>query len=204
MRSVLPLLIVLLAACGGRNLATPNDSDLGDHLPTPPPPDGGPPKEHRPTAGICPLRPAGMMCPFDGVPPDMGGCRSDSDCSGGVNGRCEGVQAGCFCTYDTCQSDHDCKPNQVCACAPPLRSGSTLGNTCLDGNCHVDSDCGAYDCSPSLGPGCIPMLPLVGYFCHTASDTCTNDSDCQTTGVGYCAYHPELGHWACMHATCGG
>jgi hypothetical protein len=72
------------------------------------------------------------------------------------------------------------------------------GNTCLTSNCRVDADCGAGGyCSPADNvSSCGSVL---GYFCHTASDMCLDDSDCTGSGMGpqVCTYVPTAGHWEC-------
>lgn len=79
--------------------------------------------------------------------------------------------------------------------------------TCLAGNCRTDSDCanGGY-CSPTLGQ-CGNYTGVIGYYCHTPSDECTDDSDCTgnpTSGPGYCMYSPEVAHWLCSYSHCVG
>ena len=80
---------------------------------------------------------------------------------------------------------------------------------CVANNCKVDSDCGCGYCSPSVDPTCTPAgdvdWGVFGYCCHTPQDTCVNDTDCgtSTTNVqGFCAYSPEIGHWACSYTPC--
>ncbi len=123
-------------------------------------------------------------------------CTSDLACSSGVNGRCirRGAVAGCLCTYDQCSSDTDCPTGQTCACrGSPYMSGS--GNSCVAGNCRIDSDCGVRGfCSPSGGS-------TVGYFCHTPQDTCVNAGECPACqgapGDPRCVYSRSAGHWQC-------
>jgi len=111
----------------------------------------------------------------------------------GVNGRCDvlGPLPGCECAYDQCSGDSACPKGETCACHDtPLASG---GNQCLPSNCRVDGDCGAGGyCSPSADGGC---GQLTGYYCHTPSDTCVNDSDC--TAPHSCVYDRKAGHWVC-------
>jgi hypothetical protein len=143
-------------------------------------PDGaiGAPTNHRPDDSQCQAsRPAGN-CSAVGTRYTLS-CSSDSDCTdGGANGRCTnngGGPAGCFCAYDACTTDVDCAAGQLCVCHDSAYAFG--GSTCMPGNCRVDADCGAGGyCSPSQGPtGC---GLVTGYYCHTAKDRCTNDSDC--------------------------
>jgi Cys-rich repeat protein len=71
------------------------------------------------------------------------------------------------------------------------------GNTCMPGNCRVDSDCGAGGyCSPSRGSnGC---GYVEGYYCHTRADLCVNDSDC-AGGNMTCAWSATSGRWECAN-----
>lgn len=160
----------------------------------------------RPDAGECSDLPIGPSrpVPWECSPcrlPGPGGitsglCTSDAECVDGVNGRCGFSRIGGECSYDACFSDADCAPDEACSC-DGSRGG---GNACIDALCHIDADCGAYDCSPSLG-SCGHYFPPVGLYCHTAADTCYGDDECVG---GYCAYNPELGRWACSNAECAG
>jgi hypothetical protein len=125
-------------------------------------------------------------------------CGKDADCTAGANGRCDesmGGPAGCYCTYDMCEHDTDCSPGDLCAChGSPFVGG---GNSCLPGSCRVDSDCGngGY-CSPSHG-GPLGCGGLTGYYCHTASDQCVNDTDCGN-GFQVCGWSPADSRWECL------
>jgi hypothetical protein len=126
------------------------------------------------------------------------------------------------CSYDGCFSDSNCPSNQPCACRSS--ASSDVPNTCMTGgNCRVDADCGAGGyCSPSQtdfacscpstalceptkpGEGCFVNNVQVsclcgdscghGYFCHTPTDTCTDDSDCSD---GTCSYDRTKDRWSC-------
>jgi hypothetical protein len=124
-------------------------------------------------------------------------CAYDSDCTdGGANGRClasPGGPAGCYCTYDQCQRDTDCKAGELCVCHDSTRQWG--GNTCMPGNCRIDSDCGPNGyCSPEYG---WPQQCgyVIGYYCHTKNDLCTNDSDCASNKV--CTWVGDAGAWEC-------
>jgi hypothetical protein len=46
-------------------------------------------------------------------------------------------------------------------------------------------------------------IGLLGYYCHTKSDECVNDSDCQTSpnppeGQNACSYSMAKQHWVCV------
>jgi hypothetical protein len=125
-------------------------------------------------------------------------CSGDSQCTAGTNGRC--VESGggvlyCACTYDTCSGDAACPTGQTCAChGSPYDNG---GNTCVSGNCRVDSDCegGAGYCSPAYATmGC---GGLAGYYCHTPQDQCVNDGDCGSGGY-VCTYATSSARWTCQ------
>jgi hypothetical protein len=77
-------------------------------------------------------------------------------------------------------------------------------NACLLGStCRTDSDCGACGyCSPSttlVDHDCDVNGPT--YYCHTATDECSDTSDCVDGGLGYCAYgavaSTSAARWAC-------
>jgi len=142
-------------------------------------------------------------------------CASDSECTDGVNGRCfpwEGLVGPGGCSYDECFTDSHCGPKTPCLC----RSSATdnNANVCdVGGNCAVDSDCGPWEyCSPSV-PFQDPNIcwGLALYYCHTASDQCLNDSDCNPPDVGRalpdnpgygCAYNPQDTRWECVKNIC--
>jgi hypothetical protein len=97
--------------------------------------------------------------------------------------------------------DTDCATGQACAChGSPYTFGA--GNTCLAGNCRVDSDCGPGNyCSPSYDVSSCGSL--LGYFCHTPNDQCVDDSDCGDFVAGVCAYSAASGSWQChLQAGC--
>ncbi len=121
-------------------------------------------------------------------------------CVAGDNGRCTYGRIGTFCNYDACFKDEDCAAGEVCLCDGSL-AGTGGGNACISADCHVDADCGAFACSPTLG-SCGHYTNFVAYRCHRATDTCTIDAEC---GVGgYCAFDEVLGHWQCSTAECAG
>jgi hypothetical protein len=146
---------------------------------------------HRPTAAACPrlAAPTSTVCALASFNP-QGDCTDASDCQAGIDGRCVGsLPSGrCSCTYDACFSDGECPGGEVCAC-----SGSFSGNACVASACYVDADCGASGfCAPEIDHCTSAVL---GYFCRTAKDTCTDDSDCGTGSR--CERSPDAGIWAC-------
>jgi hypothetical protein len=153
------------------------------------------PVNHRPSDAQCSTSapPGDCVAPF----PDAG-CASDNDCAeAGTNGRCinqgGGPAAPCFCTSDTCSVDTNCPNGQTCACqGAPYTDGHS--NTCVTGNCRVDADCGAEYCSPSSLTA-ICGDSLAGYYCHTATDRCIDDSDCSGGG---CVYSTTDSRWECV------
>jgi hypothetical protein len=129
----------------------------------------------------------------DGGPP----CTADSECvdaGGGVSLTC--LQGKC--SADQCLVDSDCPTGAACGCANSYYGGNAIhANSCFTSQCRVDSDCGPGGyCSPSFGAYC---GALTGYFCHTAADTCTNDTDCScaSSSGSQCAFAPASGHWQC-------
>jgi hypothetical protein len=135
-------------------------------------------------------------------------CNSDSSCTdGGPSGRC--VESGggiayCGCTYDTCADDAACTKGSTCAChGSPYTLGQ--GNTCMPGNCRVDADCGGGGgyCSPAYNVN--SCGGLAGYYCHTPTDLCVDDSDCGTSnGPQVCTYSTTTTRWEChVQELCG-
>lgn len=196
MRRLLWLPVVVIA-CGGSSTST---IDAGTD------------------AGIRPAtvhRVASVACPTDrppGNPPSIPGtCKDDSECTQGTNGRCTSVALGPpKCTYDACGSDKDCGSSSgVCQCRAASEGGA---NACRQGNCRTDGDCGVVGkgfCSPSaveIDVYCRTGIPVgsFGYFCHTPSDECVNDSDCGTTETGACIFDVPKQHWVCQKLMCTG
>jgi hypothetical protein len=165
------------------------------------PPSIREPLKHRPSGSSCSADDSGSGAPSD-VARGMviSDCQTDADCTG-TNARCAPLDAtGGICQSDQCQSDADCEGGGTCLC-------SSGGNRCLtQGNCQVDADCGGGEngfCSPSLG-SCGDYGGIVGYFCHTDGDECTDDSDCADQDGGYCSFNQELGRWRCSTDFCVG
>ncbi len=156
--------------------------------------DGGGPRvplNHRPNDEQCQQTAPPGSCQIQGAPGD---CNKDADCTNGTNGRCiesNGGAINCHCSYDTCTHDSDCQ-GQTCACHGSAYLGA--GNTCVPGNCHTDGDCPGSYCSPSFDTGSCGGLS--GYYCHTAGDTCIDDTDCGNVGK-VCAYSTTDKKWEC-------
>jgi len=197
---------------------------------------GQTPLNHRPSDAQCPSKRgsaplfcAGGTCtsqPYPSAGFGSTSCSSDSQCKGGVNGRCfpgEGLVSAGGCSYDECFADSGCGARTPCIC----RSSSTdnSANVCdVGGNCAVDSDCGPGGyCSPSMETcySTNPEAEVEGsnyggpnpYYCHTASDLCINDSDCATLDAGTattsscpqytpCAYNAQDNRWECTQLFC--
>jgi len=191
---------------------------------------GRAPQVHRAAATACPTdQPATSSCNAADPSVADGGfqCRTNADCTASGNGWCVGTGSafattaaatsrgalapGCHCSYDACATDADCSTGGPCACRPAAQGQAIVapvpatGNVCLMGNCKVDADCGAGGyCSPSFG-SCGSYAGVVGYYCHTARDTCVDDSDCTARGgAGDCRYNPTAGAWACSTSMCVG
>ncbi len=210
------LVLGAVFGCSSTVVSSPDAAVTNDQPPVDAPVDARPdaptrvPMRHRPSATACPSeRPASTCDPGMGGPPV--GCRADSECTMGVNGRCVGnPHDGCRCNYDTCRADSDCTTGGPCECRLASR-GAAGANVCVPGNCRVDADCGAGGyCSPTLG-SCGDYGGLAGYYCHTPSDECVDDADCATQLDGgflgqrpYCMYSREVGHWVCSNAACAG
>ena len=193
---------------------------------------GQTPLNHRPSDAQCPSKRgsaplfcAGGTCtsqPYPSAGFGSTSCFSDSQCKGGVNGRCfpgEGLVSAGGCSYDECFADSGCGAKTPCIC----RSSSTdnSANICdVGGNCAVDSDCGPGGyCSPSM-EACYSTIPDVEaegssgpnpYYCHTSSDLCINDSDCPPLDAGtassfgtstFCAYNTQDNRWECTQLVC--
>jgi hypothetical protein len=155
------------------------------------------PEAHRPNALSC----VGVYSPPEPpitVDPVNSNCARHADCTEGVNGRCVTSNVGraggvYYCEYDHCATDADCDPGKICYCT------ASISARCLNvGNCQTDADCGggSYSyCSPSMSWDCGGYRPIDGYHCHTASDTCLDDSDC--SGMDYCNFDVYSGTWKC-------
>jgi hypothetical protein len=129
-------------------------------------------------------------CNYDGGAPMA--CHADADCTVGKNGRCvptPGVACAPQCTYDTCFQDADC---MMGACACRASASDSAANACVPGNCLVDADCGAGGyCSPSG----LPDSCGIGYYCHTPSDTCVDNTDCPS--MEGCNFDTHSLSWSC-------
>jgi hypothetical protein len=204
---------------GTKRDAGPEDASRPKTDAARPPADGSTPAvptNHRPTPVACSTtRGPGMTSDagaFDASFP--GQCDTDSQCTAGTNGRCLklGDVSGGTCTYDACATDSQCGTGKVCVCGTSAGSDGRTANQCVVSNCEVDSDCGPDGyCSPTESMGC-GASGVVGYFCHTAADECTNDGDCAgaTTdggprpGGGYCAWDGTSSKWTCEYGVCSG
>jgi hypothetical protein len=112
------------------------------------------------------------------------------------------------CSFDQCLADTDCPTGQACGCADEFGGNAIHYNQCIPTQCRTNGDCGSgWTCSPSSGGYC---SSLVGFYCHSAADTCATDADCICPGAtqapyAQCVYTPQLGHFACqVSAVCAG
>ena len=159
------------------------------------------PSEHREAALACPSDPRFASSPMTdaGVAtPADDSCSSDDACTKGNHGRCvsHGHTAS-HCSYDACMSDGDCAAGTTCDCARD-------GNRCVASNCRSDAECGGLGCSPAQARSCNDPGGVVGYFCHTKADSCTDSDDCGGR-TNFCEYSPPAGHWVCVdHGRCVG
>jgi hypothetical protein len=159
------------------------------------------PEKHRTTHGSCPSAdtpaPGTVTYGPKAITPPGPACKSKADCKDKANGRCSQGH----CTYDNCYEDKDCGKT-VCEC----RQDGINGYFCKGGDCAVDADCGANGyCSPSWSMTCGAFSGVVGFYCHTASDECTDDSECvKETVQGYCAFDSAAKHWRCGYGHCVG
>jgi hypothetical protein len=172
------------------------------------------PLKHRAAAMTCSTqRPSGTCETSTTVDAGTFSCRKDSECTGGLDGRClpSPRVLGCQCSYDTCTTDADCAKAGMggpCECRPAAQNvagpANSASNVCKQGNCRTDADCGAGGyCSPSLGP-CGLYSGVVGYYCHTKHDACVDDGDCTKNGAGDCRFDQAAGAWACATSQCAG
>jgi hypothetical protein len=157
------------------------------------------PVNHRPSDAQCFTTPPAGTCNTQGGTP--GNCSKDANCmaDGGTNGRCVETGGGvlyCSCTYDTCSGDSACPTGETCACHQSPYTNNQ-GNTCVQGNCRVDSDCGTNGyCSPA--DNTMSCGSLLGYYCHTSADQCIDDSDCSSmSGFQVCTYVATSSRWEC-------
>jgi hypothetical protein len=174
------------------------------------------PIHHRQAGAACPQQRAPGSVFVNTCAPGLAGlCAQDADCAAGTNGRCLGARLlSCAgqCDYDECFGDSDCPASQPCACRES--SSNSEANSCRKGsNCRIDGDCGPCGfCSPTpTSPFCVCTSPAFcnppdphatcgdscghGYFCHTAKDTCLEDSDC--TGHDTCSFDLPSQSWIC-------
>jgi hypothetical protein len=203
------LLSTVLLACGSSPSGT---GGAGGTSPTTTASTGGTggtassptPKVHRATAAAC----TGARPPGNGGLGDPADhCHADSECTMGTNGRCVSTIAQpSFCSYDACSADADCGAVTVCECLDPANFEA---NTCVHGNCRVDADCGAGGfCSPSAvttSTSCLSDIAAgsIGYFCHQAADTCTDDADCAGSD-SICLFSVPAMAWGCHALLCTG
>jgi hypothetical protein len=157
------------------------------------------PLNHRPSDAQCATSAPAGNCSVPVNSFGDAGCLNDNDCTAGTNGRClngHGGPAICSCTADTCIQDSACAGGQTCAChGSPYTFGQ--GNTCTQGNCRVDADCGQGGyCSPSVSATSCGVL--VGYYCHTGADLCTDDGDCGSQSGQVCVRSSAPSRWECQ------
>jgi hypothetical protein len=180
------------------------------------------PVNHRAVAAACSeARGPGSVTGMANCPHIAAACGQDSDCAAGKSGRCFSDTHGCTtvsCSYDSCSSDADCADNEACGCR--MSAMDSTPTVCVSAECRTDADCSSGGfCSPSLvGDPCVyPTQALCmpgdgtcspgpclcgdgrghGYFCHTPSDTCLDDSDCDTSNESSCGYDRLEKRWTC-------
>lgn len=121
-------------------------------------------------------RPVGELPPHTYDPRWMG-CRFDSECVDGDEGRCSvsGPFSG-TCSYHDCWVDDDCSEGQRCVCGV-----GTLGrNRCLVDEC--EGECAAEFCTVDFGcDGVAGIRGPSAVTCRSSRDRCEADEDCEGT-----------------------
>lgn len=188
-------LALVAAACGEASSETSSGTTGGLFA-------GRTPEHHRGAPEECAAARPAVNASIPG-----GTCAADADCAEGENGRCVYTfsEPSTVCSYDACAADSDCGGAQVCDCR---NEASYNANTCFHGNCQLDADCGAGGfCSPSavlVASNCTTTIDpgSFGYFCHTPSDECLDDSDCPEPSPSACVFTVEKMRWACVALEC--
>jgi hypothetical protein len=208
---VVSMTVVAVAACSGKVGETSSANSIADA-------DAGADAstrtvfDHRPQGVTCAPTPVGAEPVIwdAGLPEGTRfDCQKNEDCTAHPGGRCVYTYAqeadppppsnnlGTRCFYDECSIDSDCPASSVCQCG----SGGAATNTCSPiGNCRVDADCASGFCSPSKDD----CADFNGYFCHTSSDQCASDDDCDgVSGIGAkCVANTSSGVWSCEQIGC--
>jgi len=130
-------------------------------------------------------------------------CFRDSDCDGGTPCECRASTASSAPNQclggGNCTVDSDCGAGGYC-------SPSVLEIFCF---CFTEELCpdGGSECWETTPSGERIPVPCVcgdkcghGYFCHTDTDTCIDDSDCD--GADTCNYDVLSHRWECSAVTC--
>jgi hypothetical protein len=172
------LLVAVLSSCGGAPGFTLHE-----------------PASHRASAAVCSVDRTGE------TPSSV--CAPAAGCTG-LNAitYCEPdpLSGGSYfseCAVDECGSDADCPAfgglKAVCAC----NFGVGPRNSCIYGDCTSDADCGAGKYCSLSDDRCTSA-----FHCHTAADTCADDSDCPPPIYALCLFDPTVRHWACTNPQC--
>jgi hypothetical protein len=129
-------------------------------------------------------------------PENAGACVLDSDCTGRERGTClDDWDQGCFCSY-ACNTDADCRTNELCLCPAGIRLGEdeelhlNWQNECVPAACRTATDCGGKGCV--MSPSCCGDVE--GFYCKTERDECNSDADCDHS---HCTYDVKRALWAC-------
>jgi hypothetical protein len=127
-------------------------------------------------------------------------CTTDSDCPS--NQPCECRASTSSAQPNACVTGGECRVDADCGaagyCSPSLIG--TVGSCFGPATCWPDAgegSCSMY--TPAAGWVNVPCSCRVncghGYFCHTPSDACIDDAECE--GRGTCNYDTEAKHWSC-------
>lgn len=140
----------------------------------------------------CSFHPFETACSSeDGICQSNSDCQNSESCLLGTSGECACVK--------TCSSNEDCSAGESCSCGSATQAGETVNRqtTCVPSNCSTDSECSS---NLSCGVSVDSCGNVDGFFCHTASDTCTTNSDCGNGKI--CRSEGTI--WSCQDiTTCG-
>lgn len=120
-------------------------------------------------------------------------CSSSADCP--ENSECS--PSGLCHNRPECENDSGCGSGEACTCAGTVvqrQSGVVGFNQCVPVHCRSSADCAGYSCGASASDDC---GTIDGYYCHTGSDECFRNSDCEPTG-SLCAYDGGMRSWRCI------